>query len=194
MHPAVMAIKDDHRVTGASPGPQFLAAGGILAALGAASCCVMPFALFTLGVSGAWIGTLTALEPYQPVFAAVASACLVYGFYLVYRKTKTACAGGSYCAARPQIAWPKSVCGRRPFSSSSPLVSHGWWSCFYERRRHSMRSAILAAVIAQRSRPAVLVRASGGKDSRSGRQERGLCAVPADHPTVIDARSRRQGR
>jgi mercuric ion transport protein len=99
MHPAVMAIKDDHRVTGASPGPQFLAAGGILAALGAASCCVMPFALFTLGVSGAWIGTLTALEPYQPVFAAVASACLVYGFYLVYRKTKTACAGGSYCAS-----------------------------------------------------------------------------------------------
>jgi len=74
------------------------AAGGILAALGAASCCVLPFALFTLGVSGAWIGNLTALEPYQPVFAAIAAACLGYGFYLVYRKPKIACAEGSYCA------------------------------------------------------------------------------------------------
>ena len=75
------------------------AAGGILAALGAASCCVVPFALFTLGVSGAWIGNLTALEPYQPVFAAIAAACLGYGFYLVYRKPKIACAEGSYCAS-----------------------------------------------------------------------------------------------
>ena len=93
--------------TGANPeadrgavGRQRLAAfGGILAALGAASCCVVPFALFTLGVSGAWIGNLTALEPYQPVFAAIAVACLGYGFYLVYRKPKIACAEGSYCAS-----------------------------------------------------------------------------------------------
>jgi mercuric ion transport protein len=72
--------------------------GGILAALGAASCCVVPFALFMLGVSGAWIGNLTALEPYQPIFAAVAFGFLGYGFYLVYRKPKVACAEGSYCA------------------------------------------------------------------------------------------------
>lgn len=72
--------------------------GGILAALGAASCCVIPFALFTVGVSGAWIGNLTALEPYQPLFAAVAFGFLGYGFYLVYRKPKVACASDSYCA------------------------------------------------------------------------------------------------
>ncbi len=72
--------------------------GGILAALGAASCCVIPFALFTLGVSGAWIGNLTALEPYQPIFAAVAFGFLGCGFYLVYRKPKVACAEDSYCA------------------------------------------------------------------------------------------------
>jgi mercuric ion transport protein len=72
--------------------------GGILAALGAASCCVVPFALFTLGISGAWIGNLTALEPYQPIFAAVAVGFLGYGFYHVYRKPKVACAEGSYCA------------------------------------------------------------------------------------------------
>src|SRR5260370_27941335 len=72
--------------------------GGILAALGAASCCVIPFALFTLGISGAWISNLTTLEPYQPLFAAVTFGFLGYGFYLVYRKPKVACAGDSYCA------------------------------------------------------------------------------------------------
>jgi len=72
--------------------------GGILAALGAASCCVVPFALFMLCISGAWISNLTALEPYQPIFAAVTFGFLGYGFYLIYRKPKVACAEGSYCA------------------------------------------------------------------------------------------------
>lgn len=71
---------------------------GILTALGAASCCVVPFALFTLGVSGAWISNLTMLEPYQPCFIALTVGCLGYGFYHVYRKPKVACADGSYCA------------------------------------------------------------------------------------------------
>lgn len=75
-----------------------LSVGGILAALGAASCCVIPFALFLVGVSGAWIGNLTALEPYQPVFAAVALGFIGYGAYLVYWKPRAACADGSYCA------------------------------------------------------------------------------------------------
>jgi len=77
---------------------RLVSAGGILAALGAASCCVVPFALFTLGISGAWISNLTALEPYQPLFAAVTFGFLGYGFYLVYRKPKVACAEDSYCA------------------------------------------------------------------------------------------------
>ena len=65
----------------------------------AASCCVLPFALFFAGISGAWIGNLTAFEPYQPVFITIALACLGYGFYLVYRRPKAAeCAEGSYCA------------------------------------------------------------------------------------------------
>ncbi|HUZ73781.1 MAG TPA: mercuric transporter MerT family protein [Stellaceae bacterium] len=77
---------------------RLLSLGGILAALGTAACCVVPFALFTLGISGAWIGNLTALEPYQPIFAATAFGCLGYGFYLVYRKPKVSCAEDSYCA------------------------------------------------------------------------------------------------
>jgi mercuric ion transport protein len=75
-----------------------LSVGGILAALGAATCCVVPFALFFAGVSGAWIGNLTALKPYQPVFAIIAIGFLGYGFYHVYKKPKVACAEDSYCA------------------------------------------------------------------------------------------------
>jgi mercuric ion transport protein len=80
-------------------GKVLLPFGGILAALAAASCCVVPFVLFVGGVSGAWIGNLTALKPYQPIFVGVALACLGGGFYAVYLKaTLVDCVEGSYCA------------------------------------------------------------------------------------------------
>jgi mercuric ion transport protein len=75
------------------------AAGGILGALAASSCCILPLALFTLGISGAWIGNLTALAPYQPIFFAVTAGCLGGGYYLVYRQPKAVCADGT--CARP---------------------------------------------------------------------------------------------
>lgn len=75
-----------------------LAVGGIIAALGASSCCVVPLVLFMLGISGAWIGNLTALAPYQPLFVTAAVACLVFGLVRVYRRPKAACAEGGYCA------------------------------------------------------------------------------------------------
>src|SRR5579859_8013933 len=79
-------------------GAQVLSVGGILAGLAAASCCVVPFLLFLAGIGGAWIGNLTALEPYRPYFAGAAIGCIGYGFYRVYRKPAAACAEGSYCA------------------------------------------------------------------------------------------------
>lgn len=77
--------------------PRLLALGGILGALGAASCCFIPFALFLAGVSGAWIGNLTALESYQPIFAGVSLAFIAYGGWRLRRKREIACADG-YCA------------------------------------------------------------------------------------------------
>lgn len=74
------------------------AAGGLIGALLALSCCIVPFLLLTLGVGGAWIGNLTALAPYQPIFLTVAIASLAAGFRKVYRKPKNACATDSYCA------------------------------------------------------------------------------------------------
>jgi mercuric ion transport protein len=78
---------------------RWIAAGGILGALAASSCCILPLALFSLGISGAWIAIFTALAPYKPYFAAGTIALLGYGYYLVYVKPKYTCADGS--CARP---------------------------------------------------------------------------------------------
>jgi len=74
------------------------AAGGVLGALAASSCCIVPLVLFTLGIGGAWIGNLTALEPYQPIFLGVTLGFLATGYYLVYRRPPAACAEGGDCA------------------------------------------------------------------------------------------------
>jgi mercuric ion transport protein len=77
---------------------RLLVAGGLLGALAASSCCIVPLVLFSLGVSGAWIGNLTALTPYKPLFVAATVAILGYGFYHVHRKPKQACAEAAACA------------------------------------------------------------------------------------------------
>lgn len=78
---------------------RWIAAGGILGALAASSCCILPLVLFSLGISGAWIANFTALAPYKPYFAAGTVALLGYGYYLVYVRPKQACSDGS--CARP---------------------------------------------------------------------------------------------
>lgn len=82
---------DDTRKT------RMIAAGGILGALAASSCCIIPLILFSLGVSGAWVGNLTALAPYKPIFITITFGFLGYGYWMVYRKPK-ACADGATCA------------------------------------------------------------------------------------------------
>lgn len=79
----------------------WFATGGVIGAVLASTCCIGPLALLALGVSGAWIGNLTALEPYKPYFAAVALVFIALGFRQVYFRPKPACADGSLCA-RPQ--------------------------------------------------------------------------------------------
>ena len=77
---------------------RLMAAGGLLGALAASSCCILPLVLFGLGVSGAWIGNFTRLAAYQPYFLAATLACLGYGYWLVFRSSKLACADGEACA------------------------------------------------------------------------------------------------
>lgn len=86
-----MAIKNQR-------GPAMLAIGGLLGAFAASSCCIVPLVLFGLGVSGAWIGNLTRLAPYQPIFIVTTFVCLGAGAWLVHRASKRACANDAACA------------------------------------------------------------------------------------------------
>lgn len=81
-------------------GERFAVAGGLLGSLAATSCCILPLALFSIGASGAWIGNLTALAPYQPFFVALTLGSLGYGYWLVYWRPRAACAEGDACARR----------------------------------------------------------------------------------------------
>ena len=79
-------------------GSKLLIGGGILGALLASSCCILPVVLFGLGISGAWIGTFTQLAPYQPYFVAAALACLGAGYWLMRRSEKATCGEEEPCA------------------------------------------------------------------------------------------------
>ncbi len=65
---------------------------GVAAALGAAiaasACCTIPLLLVALGVGGAWIGTLTALEPFRPLFIVLALGALGYAGYREWRTAR----------------------------------------------------------------------------------------------------------
>ena len=62
------------------------ACGGILMAFGASSCCVLPFALFSLGVGGAWVGNLTAMMIYRPFFIGFGLCFLAAGYWQVFKR------------------------------------------------------------------------------------------------------------
>ena len=70
---------------------------GVLAGIGASVCCVGPLVLLALGISGAWIGNLTALEPYRPVFIGLTLLFLGLAFRKLYLVPQ-ACAPGTPCA------------------------------------------------------------------------------------------------
>jgi mercuric ion transport protein len=95
---AIRSTVEPQDNAGLQRGQKLMAAGGLLGALAASSCCILPLVLFSLGVSGAWIGNFTQLAPYQPYFIAATIACLGYGYWLVYRASKVACADGEACA------------------------------------------------------------------------------------------------
>jgi mercuric ion transport protein len=56
-----------------------------------------PLVLITLGISGAWISQLTALEPYRPIFIGVMALFLGLAFRQLYI-VPDRCAPGEACA------------------------------------------------------------------------------------------------
>lgn len=107
----------------------WLAAGGVLGAVLASTCCIGPLVLLSLGISGAWIGNLTALEPYKPVFAAIALVFIGLGFWQVYVRPRMACEPGSYCARPGSALFTKTALW---FATALVLaaITIGWWAPF----------------------------------------------------------------
>lgn len=68
--------------------------GASIAAIGASVCCVLPLVLVLLGISGAWIGNLTALDPWRPWFSAVALLALGLAFWSLYGPSSRCRDGG----------------------------------------------------------------------------------------------------
>ena len=79
-------------------GKGIYATGGLIGAILASTCCLGPFVLLLLGISGAWISHLTALAPYQPFFLVASLGFLAAGFWKVYGKTTGSFQEGSSCS------------------------------------------------------------------------------------------------
>lgn len=73
--------------------------GGALAAMAASICCLGPLVLVTIGVSGAWISNLSALEPYRPIFIGVALVFMALAYRQIFVK-----------AAQPETCEPGTLC------------------------------------------------------------------------------------
>jgi mercuric ion transport protein len=79
------------------PSSKLSLTAGILAAIGASVCCVGPLLLLALGVSGAWIGNLTAFEPFRPALVGITLVFLALAYRGLYRSPQV-CSPGEDCA------------------------------------------------------------------------------------------------
>jgi mercuric ion transport protein len=70
---------------------------GAAAAIGASLCCVAPLVLLALGIGGTWIASLTALEPYRPIFVGLTALFLGLAFRRLYIVPRV-CVPGASCA------------------------------------------------------------------------------------------------
>jgi len=89
---SVAAVENSRQRTGSGA----LFVGGLAAVL-ASTCCLGPLLLVALGLSGAWIGNLTRLEPYRPFFIAAAFVALLFAGRRIFRPAQ-ACGPEEICA------------------------------------------------------------------------------------------------
>lgn len=103
--------------------------GGITAAIGARLCCAGPFVLLLLGVSGSWIGNLTLLEPYRPVFILLVLALFGFAGWKVYRPIED-CKPGTACAT-PQVRKRRQVIFWVTAFIALILVTSNYWIIWF---------------------------------------------------------------
>lgn len=74
-----------------------------LAAIGASICCVVPLALVLMGISGAWIASLTAMDAWRPWFSAATLLCLAVATWTVYGPSSR-CRSDGVCISHDVLA------------------------------------------------------------------------------------------
>ncbi|BCG63144.1 MAG: mercuric ion transport protein [Methyloprofundus sp.] len=71
--------------------------GAVLAAVGASVCCVVPLLLLSLGISGAWISTLTSFTAVRPIFIVLTLIFVGLSYRQLYLDTSD-CEADETCA------------------------------------------------------------------------------------------------
>jgi mercuric ion transport protein len=91
--------------------------GGVLAGIAGSVCCVGPLALVSVGVGGAWVANLTAMQAWSPVFVVLAVLAFGFAAYKLFYVPKV-CAPGTPCAD------PRTLRNQRiVFAIAVPLVA-----------------------------------------------------------------------
>lgn len=75
---------------------------GALAAIGASICCVGPLVLLLMGIGGAWVANLAALEPMRPFFIGATLLFVALAFRRLYLVPQV-CKPGTPCAEPPTV-------------------------------------------------------------------------------------------
>jgi len=113
-------------------GEPLLAAAAVLSAMAASSCCVLPLLFVSAGVSGAWLGTLTSLAPYQPIFLVLSVTFLGAGFWSVYGRREVACSGTKCSSPAVKTALWTGVAVKAALWAGAAIAivaaSAEWWT------------------------------------------------------------------
>src|SRR5207302_9437990 len=103
--------------------PRWALLASVAGALGASLCCAVPLLLVSLGIGGSWLASLTALEPYRPLFVALTIRALATAGWRLYGPASR-CEDGRICAnpkplrrrRRPSLVVVAALCPLAPFA------------------------------------------------------------------------------
>jgi mercuric ion transport protein len=102
--------------------------GAVVAAFGAALCCVGPILFVTFGVGA---GLASTFEPLRPLFTLLAVLGLGVGFYTVYGRRRTVQAADADCSPGDACAVPRSRTREKVILWTATVLAILLWSFNY---------------------------------------------------------------
>lgn len=92
------------------PSSRIALLGATLGAIAASVCCVVPLVLVVMGISGAWISNLTALDAWRPWTTGITLIFVGWSFWALYGPAAhcdadRACASPGVLARRRRWFW-----------------------------------------------------------------------------------------